>query len=282
MEARGFVLRRLGNYAEVHSLFELAVGVDPRDANLFQNLGGLSFWLSGRRQDAIRAYRQAVDMAPDQVGWKVALGEQYFHANGRLDSLRVAVSTASRQGPVVVAVMLARLERDWDAYLRAATAVDSRVEIALAHRFLGSDAVARMMLDSIRVSLEPLLAQRVDVPARIEDVRFETWDAALLLAGRLDPLGWAYVGLGRPADVARVAGRIAELSRVDNAGEGLLLRSNAARLLAAANLAEPAIDLLEELADTPRSTSAHALRLDPDYDPIREHPRFQAVLANRR
>ena len=42
---------------------------------------------------------------------------------------------------------------------------------------------------------------------------------------------------------------------------------------------DAAIDQLESLLAIPSNTTVPLLRLDPAWDPLREHPRFQALLA---
>ena len=41
---------------------------------------------------------------------------------------------------------------------------------------------------------------------------------------------------------------------------------------------EAAIDQLEVLLSIPSELSVQLLRIDPRYDPLRDHPRFQALL----
>jgi hypothetical protein len=52
-----------------------------------------------------------------------------------------------------------------------------------------------------------------------------------------------------------------------------------ARILAHAGDAEAALDEIERLLARPSWLSVHTLRVNPIWDPIRVHPRFQALLA---
>ena len=54
---------------------------------------------------------------------------------------------------------------------------------------------------------------------------------------------------------------------------------NRARILAQAGELDAALDEIEQLLAGPGYLSVHTLRLHPLFDPIRDHPRFQALLA---
>ncbi len=54
---------------------------------------------------------------------------------------------------------------------------------------------------------------------------------------------------------------------------------NSARILAQAAELDAALDEIEQLLAGPGYLGVHRLRLQPRWDPIREHPRFQALLA---
>ena len=58
-----------------------------------------------------------------------------------------------------------------------------------------------------------------------------------------------------------------------------LVAEERARILAQAGEVDAALDEIEQLLVGPGFLSVHRLRLDPRWDPIREHPRFQALLA---
>jgi hypothetical protein len=64
-----------------------------------------------------------------------------------------------------------------------------------------------------------------------------------------------------------------------DAFEGAFVAEDRARILAQAGEADAAVDELERLMAKPSRVSIHTLRLDPRWDPIRHHPRFEALLA---
>ena len=63
-----------------------------------------------------------------------------------------------------------------------------------------------------------------------------------------------------------------------DAYDGPFLAEDRARILAQAGDADEALDEIERLLSQPSWLSVHTLRLDPRWDPIRSHPRFQALL----
>ncbi len=87
-------------------------------------------------------------------------------------------------------------------------------------------------------------------------------------------------GLGRRQEALREA-RWLQQSVVyrDDAFTGRYVAAERARILAQAGEVDAALEEIEEVLAGPGYLSVHRLRLDPRWDPIREHPRFQALLA---
>ncbi len=126
----------------------------------------------------------------------------------------------------------------------------------------GDDVAARAAFDSARVLLDSVLAALPD-DWRVHAAR-----------------GLALAGLGRRQEALREA-RWLEQSVVyrEDAYTGPDLAEERARILAQAGDVDAALDEIEQLLAGPGYLSVHRLRLDPRWDPIREHPRFQALLA---
>ena len=78
-------------------------------------------------------------------------------------------------------------------------------------------------------------------------------------------LGIAYAGLGRKQEAVREAKK---------GGDPL----SQARIYAMVGERDEAIRLLEDQMSQPTGLGIGALRLDPVWNPLRNHPRFQALL----
>jgi len=273
----GYTHRRLGNWPDVYSAFEEASRLNPRDANLFYDLGGHSFGFTRRYADAVEAYDRASTLAPDLYDASIQRGLIYLHWQGQLDTLRAVINDLPRELHLpeidLARINLALWERDSDGLLRLLESIPAPVfetQVAYlpkpvyagwAHQLRGDQSAALAAFDSARVLLEPL------VPENPNDER-------LLVA-----LGYVYAGLGRRDDAGNSAADAVRLRQ--EAGDALSrLRTieAAARVLAQAGLADQALVHLETVMASDSPVSVHTLRLDPLLDPIRDHPRFRALL----
>jgi len=93
-------------------------------------------------------------------------------------------------------------------------------------------------------------------------------------------LGIAYAGLGRKEDAIREGKLAVELMPVTKeAWKGVLRVEDLARVYAMVGEQDAAIDRIDYLLSIPGELSVNLLRVDPTWDPLRDHPRFQALLA---
>ena len=278
----GYVHRRLGNWDEVDAAFKKATQLNPRSPNLFSDLGGVTYQLTRRYADAIAAYNRALTLAPDLHEAAVLKGWVYLNWKGELDTLRAVLEQLPPDaalggdfGTVTAQrVLLLLWERKPDSLLavlgssRDAVFEEQSVFLptslyaAWAHELRGDDVAAQAAFDSARLLLDSVLAALPD-DWRVHAAR-----------------GLALAGLGRRQEALREA-RWLQQSVVyrDDAYDSRYVAQERARILAQAGEVDAALDEIEELLAGPGFLSVYTLRLDPRWDPIREHPRFQALLA---
>ncbi|MDP2885502.1 MAG: protein kinase [Ignavibacteria bacterium] len=277
----GAVHRRLGNWNEVASAFERATQLNPRDANLFYDLGGQTYQVMHRYAEAVRAYDRALSLAPDLHVAAIRRGEIYVLWQGQLDTLRTVLSRVPRDAELgtrgdVAAQRAALLlwERNTDGLLQMIQI--ARVDVfegqdfflpsplyaAWAHQLRGDRPAARAAFNSARVLLDSVMKELPD-DWRVHATR-----------------GLALAGLGRRDEALREA-RWLEQSVVyrEDAYKGPSVAEDRARILAQVGEGNAALDEIERLLAGPSWLSAHKLRLDPLWDPIRDYPRFKALLT---
>jgi TolB-like protein/tRNA A-37 threonylcarbamoyl transferase component Bud32 len=277
----GVVHRRLGNWEEVFAAFDKAVQLDPRNADVFWNLGGVTYDLTHRYADAVRAFDQALVLAPDLHLAAVYRGRAYARWRGQLDTLRAVLGRVPRDAELgamgSAAAQRAELllwERDANGLLQELQSarvpvfgrqyffLPSVLYAAWAHQ-LGSDRdSARAAFDSARALLDSVMKELPD-DWRVHAAR-----------------GLTLAGLGRRDEALREASWLqrSEVYRKD-AQDGPIMAEDRALILAQAGEAEAALDEIERLLAGPSWLTVHTLRLNPGWDLIREHPRFKALLV---
>jgi len=234
-----------------------------------------------RYADAVRAYNRALSLAPDLYDAALAKGWTYVRWQGQLDTLRAALSqvpTAAELGPrgtrAALYVQLLHWERNADSLLQVLTMarapvfegqdflLPSSLYAAWAHRLRGDRPAARADFDSARVLLDSVVRELPD-DWRVHAAR-----------------GLVLAGLGRRDETLQET-RWLQQSVVyrEDALQGPQVAEDRARILAQAGEVEAALDEIERLLAGPSWLSVHTLRLDPLWDPIRDHPRFKALLA---
>ena len=276
----GYTHRRLGDWDEVFSAFDEATSLDPRNPNLFYDLGGHSFGATREYAEAVSAYDRALTLAPDLHDAAVRKGLVYVHWQGQLDTLRAVMDALPAVLPLPELehprVEMALWERDPGKVLRlledfSDPIFDTQVAYlpkplyaAWAHRLRGDEASAQAGFDSARAVLEPLVRERPD-------------DERILIA-----LGYAYAGLGRVSDAARSASSAVALRQPGaDALSGLQTVAAASRVMGQAGLAEEAVQYLTTVLEGNSPISVLTLALDPLLDPIRVDPGFQALMERQ-
>ncbi len=275
------VHRRLGNWEEVLSALDQATRLDPRNADLFANYAAFTYAVLHRYPEAVQALDRALSLAPDHHSAAIWKGRTYVLWQGQLDTLRAVLRRVpaernlgymgTREGQLA---QLLLWERRADTLLRVLEMTGGDVledqgffaprslYAAWAHELHGDRPAARAAFDSARAFLDSVLGV---VPS--------DWRAHAAL-------GKALAGLGRRSEALGEARWLAQSALYrEDAYYHPLLAENRAGILARAGEADASLDEIERLLAGPSFLSVHSLRLDPLWDPIREHPRFKALLA---
>jgi serine/threonine-protein kinase len=288
--------------------FERALEQQPNNVDLLLRMGGMNV-RQGRWEQGVAVWARAIELDPlsafalREAGYVLTLMRRYADAerywdrslaidpgagttgkallhlmrDGSADSLTafLARAPAASRAQVLwwtaLRPFIERFASDLDVYHAARTGTDgadyyfARASLALQR---GMPEVASVHYDSARAVLEAHL--------RAEGEGELTGSAPF----NLGLLGYAYAALGRREDALR-AGRRATILRPVSADArgGAEIAERLARTYAVLGEREQAIDQLEVLLSVPSGLSVPLLRADPEWDRLRDHPRFQALLA---
>ncbi len=273
----GSVRRRQGRMKETLARFREAAELDPRNWLIANDLGE-TYLLVRDFPLAERHLDRAISLAPHErwpYWWKAQL---YVGWKASTEKARAVLQAADEAGVdhpwlAYTAVWLDVLEHDFEAALDALAHVPSdaydfqnfyvpeSLVRARIHGLAGHSRLAEAYYDSTRVTLEGRIASRP------RDARLHS------------SLGIAYAGLGRKDDAIRQGKRGVELLPVSiDAFEGVYRLGELAQIYAAVGESQLAIDTLDQLLSIPGVLTVQLLRIDPIWDPLREDPRFQALL----
>jgi len=274
----GYVERRLGHWAATDSAYHRALRLDPRNADCPYDLGGNTYLVTRRYADAAHAFDLALALAPHHRLAGVQRGRTYLYWKGDLDTLRSVLAgmpTDADLGGGVSAIathaLMLLYERKADSLLallpgahgEGAEMFEPSLYAAWAHRLRGDEHAAHVAFASALKDL----ATASDAGGFGYYVHAQR--------------GAALAGLGRRAEALKEVRwlRRSRICREDHFDAGPQAGEASAFILVELGESDAALDEIERLLAGPSSTSVHTLRLDPRWDPIREQPRFKALLV---
>lgn len=276
LAARGYVERRQGRFDAALVSLQQALAHDPRNSVLSYDLG-TTYMLVSRYADAENWLRHALELDPTNRNARIFAAKTIVLRSGD-----TAQALANVQGDdahlKLTRVALLVWQRQWHAAIALlesvpdtpdhfpANGVPKILELAKLKWLAGDVESSRHLFEQ---SLPRLRAQ-LDQQQGIE------------LASAWNNFAMAKFGLGESAEALDAISKANVIIR--NAQDKLdgpaMLLGNAA-LFAQAGRADLAVPLLSDSLTMPGIGVAYSpvlLWLDPSWDPIREHPDFQALL----
>ena len=273
----GFIQRRLGKWDETVEAIAKAIELDPQNSTLVTSQGQTYLRLR-RYREAERHFDRAISLArnvKDPYLGKALLyllrdgniekvQELFQESRGRVEQAAWVLGTGA--GSDFTRSVLANKRVDaLQLYRLGASGIDT-IGYYFGHgmvvRQAERRALARVYYDSARTVLEARLQRNPESP------------------NNHSLLGYTYAALGRKEEAIREGRRAVNLLPVSkDAFNGPRTRERLARIYVWVREDDAAIDELEYLLSIPSLTSVPGLRLDPAWDPLREHPRFQALVG---
>jgi TolB-like protein/Tfp pilus assembly protein PilF len=286
-EAEGYlniaaIQRRMGKWSESTANFEKAAGLSPKDGWLFHNLA-LNYQMQRDFDAANKAIDRGLKGNPEQLSlWetkaKLAIAEKgdVSVAESAFESVKsFPMNTESKIRITSGRADTFLLERKYQEGLKAAESMSDEVLVSVptaicgkyyligfAKRELHDEAGARDAFLKAKDSVEADLKKSPDSP-----------DLRILRAKLL-----AYLG-EKDAAVAEAEQAAALLPESKDAFSGPDITAGVAEVYCIAGESARAIQLLDGLLSRPSNVTVPLLKLSPAWDPLRNDPQFQAMLA---
>ncbi len=275
----GFVQRRLGKFKQALPNIRKALELDPLSSFLSKEVGS-TFMLLRQYPDAERHFQRAISLSPDVPVAYAYKAWLHVLAEGDAEEAKAVLRQAKQNTDPSESELFALKSVLVDVYDRnyegAVAKLSAWEETAFAdplwyipkaqlyaqiHGLMGEAQQAQTYYESARDLLEARLAEQP------EEARFHS------------ALGLAYAGLGqkqRAIEEGELAVKLMPLTR--EAWQGSFRVRDMASIYANIGEFDAAVEQLEHLLSIPAEISIPLLQLDPEWDPLRDHPGFKQLL----
>ncbi len=274
----GYVQRRQGKTAEALATQLQSLQLDPRSPATAFNIGE-TYALLRNFEEADRYFDRTLALMPDYsrpYAYKVRIR---FRLQNDIEAARKVLERARNAGLGEDPLLL------YQEILMEISAGNYKVALDLT-----SSTQAETLGEQFWFVPKPLLeAQILDLNGQRELSRKKYEAARVLIENKIqaDPedaryhsaLGIALAGLGRKQDAIREGLKAVEIMPISKeAYRGAYRLEDLARIYAMLGEEDRAIDILERLMSIPIDHGVAALKLDPSWKSLRNHPRFQELI----
>jgi serine/threonine-protein kinase len=281
------VRRRAGHFTQALSAYQHAEEIDPRNSITLYDASQTYFGLRDWRTAAERMDR-VLALFPDSFNVKIQRAYVEFFWKGSTAPIKAALQSLPANLDPDGVVTFARwdvslMDRDTDGAAKALAnspleTITSQTGVPLPKSYLqgcidvvrGDTAKAQTEFEASRPAIEKLVAE------------------SPLSGTRRAQLGFLYALLGRKEDALREAKRAMELVPITrDVIEGAVIEAFYALTCARVGNTDEAISTIQRLLTTPfavdyddASVTLSDLRTRWEWDPLRNDPRFQKILAS--
>jgi len=272
-----YVQRRQGKFEEALANIKQAYELDPLSSFLARDLGA-TYMLLRKYSEAERYYERAISLRPDVPVAYDHKSELYLVWQGSTEKARAVVKQASeniKSAENLFVSTLATLDVYDGNYQDALDRLTLKSEdidnqfnfipktlrYAQIYGYMNSKELEKRYYESARSILQAKIKEKP------EDARFHS------------SMGITYAGLDQKEDAVSEGKLATELLPVSKeAIRGLFRIEDLARIYVMVGEFDAAIDQLKFLLANPGPMSVPLLRLNPAWDPLRDHSRFKNLV----
>jgi eukaryotic-like serine/threonine-protein kinase len=274
------VYRRQGQFEEAAANFMKASEVDPRSGNLLDEAGN-TYNLMRRYAEAEQCFDRAINLSPDLADAYADKALMFLLSQGNTAKAREVFNDAAQrkvgeENPYIIRFSLLTFSSsgqykealNYLEHLKAGVIssqnyyIPKELVYACLYGYMGDAKKERASYEAARNILER------DLQSHPDDTRI------------MSALGVAYAGLRRKEDAVKLGKRAVELLPVTReALIGTNRLEDLALIYTMVGDGDDAINTLEQLLSIPSWMSPAMVRIDPAWKPLRNHPRFQRLVA---
>jgi len=269
----GRVQRRQGKWQESLNTLDEAFKLDPRSAESAWDLA-FTYTLLRDYNKAEALYQEALSLSPDFAMAKFDRRQNVLSWTGDIDEAwSIIESYPEWPEKHFWTIQMYILEKRYDQALQKITSISAvawedqatyeqkHLSFATTYWLQNKQLLSRTYADTLRIILKHDISKHRGV-ARLHSA-----------------LGLAYAFLGRTEEAIKEGKRALQLMPVSkDALDGPVHVQRLARIYTILAEYDPAIEKLEYLLSIPSSLSVTWLKIDPTWDALRNHPRFQKLL----
>jgi non-specific serine/threonine protein kinase len=274
LNASATVLRRQGHWQEALELYERNVRLDPRSVGATWDLA-VTYTIVRRFDDFKRVTQRGLTLMPDYWPFKTLTAWALISESGDFDSALILIDDVLSQADMEFInsfkMEIYFLQRKFEECLKIPTTADnvwhgdgSEFYLMRGHAFdeLGRHQLALTYYDSAQTILETRIESGTDY------------------ARNFTRLGRVYALQGDTSKALEFGRRGYEMCPMsEDAFQGTLIYEDLAKVYSLAGEPELAIKILDSLLSIPSHLNLIHVKQHPAFDPLRNHPRYQALIA---